>query len=136
MEKLRTFLPNSCGKYFAKHCVVLIRISFLASVHSKTLFIRPFFSYKKCINFHNFFVSLPKIRQPLSLSLTISVVLCFSISFLFFSLCDFFLKDMACSESLLMLERKIEQNKNRTLSCFLYSSSSRSVQLFALQPDL
>lgn len=63
MEKLRTFLPKSCGKYFAKHCVVLNRISFLASVHSKTLFLTPSlyipsFHAKKCINFHNFSVCL------------------------------------------------------------------------------
>lgn len=41
MKKLSIFLPKSYGKYFAKHCVMLIRISFLASVHSKTFFLTP-----------------------------------------------------------------------------------------------
>lgn len=62
MEKLRTFIPKSLGKYFPKHCVLLNRISFLASVHFKHSFYHPLyaslFSHEKYINFHKFSVCL------------------------------------------------------------------------------
>lgn len=118
MEKLRKFLPKSYGKIFCQalgcaqgpgfHSWLLFTL--------KNSFYLPSFHPGNVSIFLTFLsVSLPKIRQPLSLSLTSSMVLSFSISYLFFfPLCDFFLENVACSECLLMLERNIGQNKNWT----------------------
>lgn len=72
MEELRMFFPKSYGKYFVKHCVVINRISFLASVCSEKLFSPPSLYilslYTRNVSIFITFlsVSLPKIRQPLS----------------------------------------------------------------------
>lgn len=119
------------------------RISFLASLHSEELFHLPSFPPRNVLIFLTFLsASLPKIRLLLSLSLTSSTVLYFSISciiffFLLFLLCDLFLeKKVSCSECLLMLEKEIGQSTNWTHSCLLYCSLFRNGQLFVLQPNL
>lgn len=123
MEKFKTFLPKSYGKYFAKHCVVLNRMSFLDSVDSKTLFLSPSlyipsFHTRNVSIFITFLsVSCLKLATFLVSNHLHSVMLLHFFLFFFF-LCDFFLEVMACSESLLMLERKIEQKKNLILPSF------------------
>lgn len=109
MENYGHLFLNPWGNIFPSTVFYLTEfhfwLLFILSTLFTTLFMHPFFHTRNILIFISFLsVSLPKIRQPLSLSPAISIVLCFSIYFLlFFFLCDFFLEDMACSESLLIL---------------------------------
>lgn len=112
------------------------RISLSASVHSKELFSPSFHSRNVLIFLIFLFVILPKIRSFLISNQTCGAIRFNFLPFFFlFLLCDFFLENVACSQSLLMLEKNTETNKNWTQSCFLYSvcygnASAKPVDLF------